>query len=342
MPAARPPALIEPDLSVSVGSVRLANPVVTVSGTCGYGLEYAPYLDLATLGAFTTKAVTPEPRAGNQPDRICEVRAGMLNAIGLANVGLEAFIRDKLPDLRRLGCPVFVNVAGHSVADYVRVCEALDPQPEIAGLELNVSCPNVRDGLVFGTDPQRLEALVAEVRRVVRRAVLIVKLSPNVSDIAATARAAIVGGAQALSVINTLLGMAIDIDRWEPMLANGSGGLSGPAIKPIALHMVSRVYREVARDAAVPIIGMGGVQTWEDAVEFMLAGATAVGVGTALFIDPTAPRKIADGLRAYLAARGLARATDLIGRLRLPSDARASPAMPADDSSGPPLPGAAG
>jgi len=306
------------DLSVSLGRVRLANPILTVSGTCGYGLEYAPYLDLSQLGAFTTKAVTPQPRAGNEPDRICEVRGGMLNAIGLANVGLKAFIADKVPDLRKLGCPVFVNVAGHSVDDYVAVCRALDPLPEVAGLELNVSCPNVRDGLVFGTDPGLLRELTAAVRGVVRRALLIVKLSPNVSDIVATARAAIAGGAEALSVINTLLGMAIDIDTWRPMLANGTGGLSGPAIKPVAVQMVSRIYREVARDANVPIIGMGGVQTWEDAVEFLLAGATAVGVGTALFIDPTTPLKICDGLADYLRGRGLQNARDLIGQLKLP------------------------
>lgn len=305
------------DLSVEIGRLRLANPVVTVSGTCGYGMEYAPYLEMRRLGAFTTKAVTPEPRIGNAPDRICEVRAGMLNAIGLANVGLEAFVRDKVPELRKLGCPALVNVAGHSIDDYVKVCAALDPLAEVAGLELNVSCPNVADGLVFGTDPGLLRELVKAVRSVVRRAVLIVKLSPNVSDVAVMARAAVEGGAEALSVINTLLGMAIDIDAWRPMLANGTGGLSGPAIKPVAVQMVSRVYRTVARDANVPIIGMGGVQSWEDAVEFMLAGATAVGVGTALFIDPTTPVKICDGLAGYLKRRGLARVRELVGQLKL-------------------------
>jgi dihydroorotate dehydrogenase (NAD+) catalytic subunit len=305
------------DLSVSLGRLRLAKPILTVSGTCGYGLEYAPYLDLSKLGAFTTKAVTPEPRIGNEPDRICEVQAGMLNAIGLANVGLRAFIAEKVPDLPKVGCPILVNVAGHSIDDYVTVCRALDPLPEIAGLELNVSCPNVRDGLVFGTDPGLLRELTTAVRGVVKRALLIVKLSPNVSDIAVMARAAIAGGAEALSVINTLLGMAIDIDTWRPMLANGTGGLSGPAIKPVAVQLVSRVYREVARDAGVPIIGMGGVQTWEDAVEFMLAGATAVGVGTALFIDPTIPLKICDGLADYLRRRGLRTARELVGQLKL-------------------------
>lgn len=306
----------KPDLSVALGPIRLANPLVTASGTCGYGLEYASFLDLSQLGAFTTKSITPEPRPGNEPQRICEVSAGMLNAIGLANVGLDAFLNEKLPDLPRLGCPVFVNVAGHCIDDYVRVCQTLDPLPEIAGLELNVSCPNVRNGLTFGTDAGLMRELVQAVRPVVRRCLLIVKLSPNVTDIAAMARAAVDAGAQVLSVINTVLGMAVDIDAWRPVLANGSGGLSGPAIKPIALHMVSRVYREVARDAGVPIIGMGGVRTSQDAVEFLLAGATAVGVGTALFIDPTTPLKIRDGLAAYLAKRGLQRVTDLIGRLQ--------------------------
>lgn len=313
------------DLSVSLGRVRLTNPVLTVSGTCGYGPEYSPYLDLSKLGAFTTKAVTPEPRAGNEPDRICEVRAGMLNAIGLANVGLKAFIAEKIPEIRKLGCPVFVNVAGHAIDDYVTVCRALDPLPEVAGLELNVSCPNVADGLVFGTDPGLLRELTAAVRRVVTRALLIVKLSPNVSDISKMAQAAIAGGAEALSIINTLLGMAIDIDTWRPMLANGTGGLSGPAIKPVAIQMVNRVYREVARDARVPIIGMGGVQTWEDAVEFLLAGASAVGVGTALFIDPTTPMKICDGLADYLRRRGLASVRELVGQLKLGAAPRCEP-----------------
>src|SRR5262245_49773982 len=242
------------DLAVSLKHVRLKNPIVTVSGTCGYGLEYAQFTDLSQLGAFTTKAVTTEARAGNAPERICEVPGGMLNAIGLANVGLDAFIREKLPDLPKLGCPVVVNVAGHAIDDYVMVCRALDSRPEISGLELNVSCPNVRDGLVFGTDPGLLRELVSEVRGVVKRSLLIVKLSPNVSDITVMARAAIAGGAEALSVINTLLGMAIDVESWRPKLANATGGLSGPAIKPVAIHMVNRVYREVAREANIPII----------------------------------------------------------------------------------------
>jgi len=303
------------DLSVDLAGIRMINPMMTASGTSGYGPEHGEFVELARLGAFVTKAVSVEERKGNPPERVVETPAGMLNAIGLANVGLDRFITEKVPFLERVQTPVIVNVVGHSVEDFKTVCRRLDDVGCIAALELNVSCPNVVDGLEFGTDPARLHALVAAVRVEVRRAKLIVKLSPNVTDVAATARAAIEGGAEALSVINTLLGMAINVETWRPMLANRTGGLSGPAIKPVALAMVHRVYREVARDAGVPIIGMGGVMDWRDAVEFLLAGATAVAVGTALFVDPTAPVRIADGLREYLARRNLASVRDLIGRV---------------------------
>lgn len=304
-----------PDLSVRIGKVLLKNPVLTASGTCGYGREYAPYMDLGRLGGFTTKSVTVKPRLGNEPQRIVETPAGMLNAIGLANVGLDEFVEKKLPDIAALGTPVFVNVAGHSIDEYVSVCSRLDARKEIAGFELNVSCPNVSDGLMFGTDACLLGELVAAARAVVKRGVLIVKLSPNVTDITRPALAAVDAGADALSLVNTFVGMVVDIQRWRPALANGSGGLSGPAIRPLAVHLVHRVYREVARDAGTPIIGMGGIQCWQDAVEFMLAGATAVSIGTALFIDPATPIKIIDGLETYLADRNVARAADLVGRL---------------------------
>jgi dihydroorotate dehydrogenase (NAD+) catalytic subunit len=303
------------DLSVRLGRLTLKNPVLTVSGTCGYGDEYAPFMDLSRLGAFTTKSVTVKPRRGNDYQRVAETPGGMLNAIGLANVGLERFVADKLPVLEKLGVPAIVNVAGHSIDDYLAVCTRLDPLAAVAGLELNVSCPNVCDGLVFGTDAQALGELVKQVRAVVKRAVLIVKLSPNVTDITQTARAAVEGGADGLSMINTFVGMAIDAERQRPVLANVTGGLSGPAIKPLALNLVYKVYKAVAGPAGVPIIGMGGVQNWRDAVEFMLAGATAVGIGTALFVDPTTPLKVLAGVEDYLKRHRLKSAAELTGRL---------------------------
>ena len=244
------------DLSVRLGKLTLTNPVVTLSGTCGYGDEYAPFMDLARLGAFTTKSVTVEERKGNPPPRIVETAGGMLNAIGLANVGLERFIAEKLPVLARLNVPAIVNVAGHSIDDYVTVCRRLDPIDTVRAIELNVSCPNVCDGLVFGTDPEALGDLVAAVRQVVRRPVLIVKLSPNVTSVTSTARAAIEAGADALSMINTFVGMAIDVEKRRPVLANLTGGLSGPAIKPLALNLVYRVHREIAGRARIHILAL--------------------------------------------------------------------------------------
>ncbi len=308
------------DLSVRIGTLTLRNPVLTVSGTCGYGDEYAPFMDLTRLGAFTTKSVTLKPRRGNEPPRIVETAGGMLNAIGLANVGLERFLTEKLPVLARLDVPTIVNVAGHTVDEYRTVCERLDGQQGVAGLELNVSCPNVSDGLVFGTDADALGRLVAAVRKVVKHSLLVVKLSPNVTDITATARAAINAGADCLSLINTFVGMAIDVERQRPILANRTGGLSGPAIKPLALNLVNRVYREVAAPAKIPLIGMGGVRVWSDAVEFMLAGAAAVGIGTSMFIDPTTPIKVLEGLEAYLRRHHLTSVSQLVGRLRLKRD----------------------
>lgn len=316
VPTADDTALLEVDLA----GLRLRTPVLTASGTCGYGAEYADVLDYARLGAFTTKSVTRHERAGNAAPRIVEVRAGILNAIGLANVGLERFLREKVPFIRQMPTPVLVNVAGHSVDDYRVVCEALDAEAGIAGLELNVSCPNVADGLQFGTDPARLRGLVEAVRRVVRRAKLVVKLSPNVTDIAVLARAAVDGGAQILSLVNTYVGLAIDVESRRPMLANGTGGLSGPAIRPLAVHLVHRVYREVARGAGVPVIGMGGIQNWRDAAEFMLAGASAVAVGTALFVDPATPVRVAEGLREYCRRCGAARVSEIVGKLVMPGD----------------------
>ena len=304
------------DLSVELAGLRLRNPVMTASGTSGYGPEHAEIIALNRLGAFVTKAVSPESRKGNPPERIIETRGGMLNAIGLANVGLERFVAEKVPFLAAADVPAIVNVVGHSVEDYLTVCSRLDPIPCIAGLELNVSCPNVADGLEFGATPDRLHMLVSAVRKEVRRAKLLVKLSPNTADITVNARAAIAAGADGLSIINTLYGMAININTWKPMLANRTGGLSGPAIKPVALYMVNKVYTQVAREAKVPIIGMGGICDWRDAVEFFLAGATAIAVGTALFVDPRAPLNICEGLERYLAERGLNSIRNIIGQLK--------------------------
>jgi dihydroorotate dehydrogenase (NAD+) catalytic subunit len=322
--AVQPSAVV--DLSANLRGLALANPTLTCSGTCGYAFEYADYTDLSKLGAFVTKSITLEGRQGNEPSRIVEVRAGMLNAIGLANVGLDRFMKEKLPLLEKMPCPVIVNVAGHSFDDYTETVGAMNDIECVKAVELNVSCPNVKDGLTFGTHPGRLRELTAAVKQVLPGKPLIVKLSPNVEDITATARAAIEGGAEILSMVNTFTAMAIDIYKRRPRLANVTGGLSGPAIKPIALHLVSRVYRGVARSAGVPIIGMGGIQYWQDAVEFMLAGASAVAVGTALFVDPNTPANICTGLSEYLEKIKVDRAGDIVGALQLPGDQPPPPA----------------
>jgi dihydroorotate dehydrogenase (NAD+) catalytic subunit len=308
------------ELSVNLLGLKLASPILTCSGTCGYAREYADFLDFSRLGAFVTKSITREERPGNEPARIVETRAGMLNAIGLANVGLKRFLSEKIPLIRQMPCPVIVNVAGHSTDDYVETCAAMDGLDCIAAVELNVSCPNVSDGLTFGTHPGRLAELTRQVKKVLRHKPLIVKLSPNVDDITATARATIDGGADAISMINTFTAMSIDIYKKRPRLANTTGGLSGPAIKPIALHLISRVYRAVAAAAGIPIIGMGGVQTWQDAVEFLLAGSSAVAVGTALFVDPAAPVKICDGLMQYLAEMKIEKVSELVGAVEMPEN----------------------
>jgi dihydroorotate dehydrogenase (NAD+) catalytic subunit len=309
-----------PDLLIQFGGLKLANPTLTCSGTCGYAFEYADFMDLSRLGAFVTKSITREERPGNEPARIVETRAGMLNAIGLANVGLKRFLSEKVPQIQKMPCPVIVNVAGHSLDDYIETCAAMNALDCVAGVELNVSCPNVNDGLTFGTHPGRLRELTAAVKKAMPAKPLIVKLSPNVEDITQTARAAVEGGADMLSLVNTFTAMAIDIHKKRPRLANVTGGLSGPAIKPIAVHMVSRVYRLIAKPAGVPIIGMGGVQTWQDAVEFILAGASAVAIGTALFVDPATPNLICDGLLQYMQRMKVDRLSDLVGALELPGD----------------------
>lgn len=318
-----------PSLAVDLAGLSLANPMMTASGTCGYGYEYGDFVDLSRLGAFVTKSITAEPRKGNEAYRIVETRGGMLNAIGLANVGLEAFLSDKLPQLVKLresGPRIIVNVAGHSVEDYVTTCGRIAQEATVDAIELNVSCPNVKDGLTFGTDATLLRSLVSQVRRAMRPDCrLIVKLSPNVQDITVTARAAVEGGAEILSLINTYTAMAVDIHKRTPRLANGTGGLSGPAVRPLAVYLVSRVYREVAKQAGVPIIGMGGIQYWTDAVEFLMAGATGLAVGTALFVDPATPVNVMQGVSKFLQEEGCRSINDIIGTLRMPGDAPVTP-----------------
>jgi len=296
--------------------VKLANPLMTASGTCGYADEYADFVDLTQLGAFVTKSITREPRAGNDYQRVIETRAGMLNAIGMANVGLDAFIAEKVPKLAALEVPVFVNVAGTTIDDYLAVAEAMEKLDVVRGVELNISCPNVKaGGIQFGVDPAQAGAITARVREVCKKNILIVKLSPNVTDITAIAAAAVDAGADALSLINTFTAMAIDTDTRRPVLANGTGGLSGPAIHPIAVYMVHRVYTQVARPAGVPIIGIGGMQYTNDALEFLLAGATGLAVGTALFVDPACLTAIRDGIADYLARYGHRNVNEIIGAL---------------------------
>jgi dihydroorotate dehydrogenase (NAD+) catalytic subunit len=307
------------DISVDFAGRRLANPVFTASGTCGYADELADFMDVNSLGGFITKSITRAPRKGNPAPRIVETDAGMLNAIGLANVGLDRFVAEKLPVIARMSVPVFVNVAGELIEDYVAVVERLAPEPAVAGFELNISCPNVaKGGISFGRDPEQVGAITAAVRRAAGDKILMVKLSPCVTDISVIACAAVEAGANALSLINTFTAMVIDIETRTPALANRTGGLSGPAIKPIAVYLVQKVYREVAKAAGIPILGLGGIRTAADALEFLIAGASAVAVGTASFIQPDCALRIVAGIRDYCAAHGMARVSDLVGSLASP------------------------
>ena len=300
-----------PDLTVAIGDWQLANPVMTASGTFGYGVEYADFVDLNSLGAIVVKGVSLLPRPGNPPPRIVETACGMLNAIGLENPGVEKFITEKLPHLRHYACPVVVNILGESLEEYCALAERLHGE-NIAAIEVNISCPNVKKGgVAFGTDAAMIRELTRCVCEKCRKPVII-KLSPNVTDIAAMAQAAEEGGASAVSLINTLLGMAIDIQTRRPKLANKVGGLSGPAIKPVALRMVWQVAQRVK----IPVIGIGGISTVEDVIEFLLAGATAVQIGTANFVNPNAAGMIVAGLEKYLAEHQIATVKELINGLR--------------------------
>ncbi|HEX9995531.1 MAG TPA: dihydroorotate dehydrogenase [Abditibacterium sp.] len=297
-------------METQLGSLLLKNPVLSASGTFGYGDEMAPWVDLRKLGGIVCKTITRAPRAGNAPPRTCETASGMLNAIGLQNVGWEQFRLQKLPFLRDCGTAVVVNIAGETVEDFAFLCRALSEETGIAAIELNISCPNVAHGLDFATDPALTEDVVAHARRATSLP-LFAKLSPNVTDITTIARAAQNGGADALCVANTFVGLSIDIRTRRPRLSNVTGGLSGPAIKPLALRAVWRCASAVD----IPIIGIGGISSAQDALEFLIAGARAVQVGTASFAQPGATMAIIDGINDYLSAQGFENVGDIVGSL---------------------------
>jgi len=301
------------NLSVNITGIELKNPVMVASGTFGYGEEYAKYIDLNKLGAIVVKGLSLTPREGNPPPRIVETSAGMLNSIGLQNIGIDAFIREKLPFLKKFNTKVIVNFFGDSIDEYCEVVKRIDSVSGIHGLEMNISCPNKKEGwLEFGTNPDLAFRVVSAVRKNTKLP-LIVKLSPNVTDITIIAKAVSDAGADVVSLINTLSGMAIDIKTKRPKLSNIIGGLSGPAIKPVALKMVW----QVAKAIKLPIIGIGGIMTYEDAVEFMIVGATAVQIGTANFIDPSASEKIIDGIKSYCEQNNINEINKIIGAVEL-------------------------
>ncbi len=302
-----------------LNTLHLKNRVLVASGTFGYGNEAAAYTDLSRLGGIVTKSVSWKPRQGNAPTRIAETPAGMLNSIGLANVGVEAFIADKLPFLRSLDTAIVVNIAASSVDEYIEILERLEDEEGIDGYEINVSCPNVKDGgLNFGTKCDMTGAITRELRKRSKRT-MIIKLTPNVTHISDFARECEAEGADAVSLINTLVGMAVDIDSRRPKLSTVTGGLSGPAIKPVAL---AKVF-DVSKAVSIPIIGIGGIMTWRDAIEFLLVGASAIQVGTASFRDPDAAVKIAAGMQAWCEKEGVQDIQELVGALVVPEGVQA-------------------
>jgi dihydroorotate dehydrogenase (NAD+) catalytic subunit len=298
-------------LETEIAGIKMKNPVMVASGTFGYGEEASKFVDLDKIGAIVTKTITLEPREGNPPPRICETASGMLNAIGLQNKGVKDFVENRLPFLSKFKTPVIANIAGDSAAEYAELAKTLNKEPLIKGIEINISCPNVsKGGMYFCFDPKATGALVKSVRKETSLP-LIVKLSPNVTDITAIAQEAEKAGADAIALINTLLGMAIDVDTKKPKLANITGGLSGPAIKPVALRMVW----QVAKVVKIPIIGIGGISSGKDAIEFFLAGASAVQIGTANFVDTQAPIRITEEIKEYLSANQISHYKELVGKL---------------------------
>jgi dihydroorotate dehydrogenase (NAD+) catalytic subunit len=299
------------DLSVRIGSLTLANPVIAASGCFGYGVEYAPSVNLAALGGVAVKGLFLTEREGHPPPRIVETPAGMLNAIGLQGIGVHRFVAEKLPELRRLGATVFVNICGTTIDEYCEVARVLSDAEGVGAIELNISCPNIKEGgIQFGCSLMGTHNVVSAVRKVTRLPV-IPKLTPNVTDVASFARAAEEAGADAISLVNTFLAMAIDVETRRPKLSNVLGGLSGPAIRPIAVRMVYECFQTVT----VPILGMGGIQTTTDAIEFLIAGATAVQVGTANFVDPFLWEPLIAGIDAYLDRHHIARVAELVGQV---------------------------
>jgi len=314
----------EPDLRVRIGPLVLPNPVGVASGTFGYGQEYQDLVDIDALGALYTKAVSIDPKSGNRPPRLVETPSGLINSIGLANPGLPAFLDEKIPYLQSLGCPVVVNVVGETESEYTTIVEAIEKRigvpregmkGPVDGYELNLSCPNVeKGGMAFGTEPELVERITRKVRKITRRA-LVVKLSPNVTDIAQVALAAEAGKADAVSCINTVVGMAIDVKTCKPLIARGIGGLSGPAIRPIGVACVWKVARAVR----IPVIGLGGIGCANDALEYLLAGASAIQVGTAIFSNPRAPLEILEGVKTWMRERGVEKLKDIPSLFRFPS-----------------------
>jgi len=302
---------IKPDLKTDIGGIELENPVMTASGTFGYAGEFEELVDLNRLGGIIVKGLSLEPSLGNKPPRIVETACGMLNAIGLENVGIEAFAKEKLPFLKELSAPVFTNIYGKSISDYALLAARIDELNEVAGIEVNISCPNVKaGGIAFGVVPETAAEVIKAVRKATSKP-LMAKLSPNVTDIAQIARAVEDAGADSLSLVNTITGMSIDIETRRPKLANITGGLSGPAIKPVALRMVW----QVAQSVKIPVIGVGGIVCAEDAIEFLIAGAVAVQVGTANFVNPHATIDIIEGIEEFLIEKKIASVRDIIGTL---------------------------
>ena len=301
------------DLNVKIGELQMKNPVMTASGTFGYGEEFTDFIDIARIGSIIVKGTTLHKREGNPYPRMAETPSGMLNAVGLQNKGVKYFAEHIYPCIKDVDTNIIVNVSGSAIDDYVKTAEIINELDKISAIELNISCPNVKQGgMAFGISAQGAEEVVKAVRSVYKKS-LMVKLSPNVTDITEIARAVESAGADSISLINTLLGMAVDAERRRPVLSTITGGLSGPAVKPIALRMVW----QVAQSVKVPVIGMGGIMNWKDAVEFMLAGASAVQIGTANFIDPAVTVKVIDGIEAYLKRHGFSSVKEIIGALEV-------------------------